>query len=76
LESALDKEMQEVLDRHLPKDYSEYTFDAHQEENTPLANREYITMHNAEEVLLNRESIKAESQARPKPGPKFKNPSV
>jgi len=61
MEAKLEEEMNEVLDRHLPKDYSPYTFDAHQQENAPLANLDYISMHNAQDFLVNRERMKAEN---------------
>jgi len=53
--------MNEVLDKHLPKDYSPYTFDAHHQENAPLVNLDYNSMHNAQDFLVNRERMKAET---------------
>jgi len=63
MEAKLEEEMNEVLDRHLPKDYSPCTFDAHQQENAPLANLDYVSMHDAHEFLVNREHMKAETDA-------------
>jgi len=46
MQAKLEEEMNEVLDRHLSTDdYSSYTFDASQQEKTPLANLEYVSMH-------------------------------
>jgi len=61
MEAKLEEEMNEVLDRHLPKEYFPCTFDAHQKENAPLANLDYISMHNAQDFLVNRERMKAET---------------
>jgi len=61
MEAKLEEEMNEVLDRHLPKDYFPYTFDAHQQENAPLTNLDYISMHNSQDFLVNRERMKAET---------------
>jgi len=61
MEIKIRKSMKEVLDRHLPKSYAKYTASAHQEENAPLINAEYVTMHTAQEFLQKRELIRAES---------------